>query len=86
MTTARVTAAGLAALMLAGCSSTDDFFQRAADRAGEVSKDTKQGFGEAIDAYCTNVPAPARLQLRAQVNEFAERGEVKVTCNVDESD
>jgi len=73
------------AVVVGGCSGTGSFFQEAADKAGDVSTETKQRLGGAIDAYCVNVPQTARLTLRGQVNQFADKGEVQVTCEDDDA-
>jgi len=73
------------AVAVGGCSGAGSFFEEAADKAGDVSTDTKQRLGDAIDAYCGNVPQTARLTLRGQVNQFADEGEVQVTCEGDDA-
>lgn len=83
--TLALTLFGGMALALGACSGAGSFFQEAADNAGEVGTDTKQKLGDAIDAYCVNVPQTARLTLRGQVNQFADKGEVQVTCEGDDA-
>lgn len=78
----KVLAAILLVGLLSGCASSS-FFQEAANKAGNVSKDTKKKLGQAIDSYCEQVPGTIRLGLRAEVNEYADKGKVKVTCDVD---
>lgn len=71
--------------LTAGCAGTDGggWLSEAAKRAGEVGEQTKRSAGKAIDAYCMNVPQLARLELRDQVNAYAERGTVKIECKAD---
>ena len=75
-------AAILGGLFVSGCTTTDGggWLSEAAKRAGDVGETTKRNAGKAIDAYCMNVPSLARMELRAQVNEYAELGRVTVEC------
>lgn len=84
------TAVALAALlgMTAGCAQLTGgdgggWLSEAAKRAGEVGEQTKKSAGKAIDAYCMNVPSLARMELRDQVNAYAERGTVQIKCKAD---
>lgn len=77
------------AIALSGCSVTDKagaFFKEAADKGGEIAEGTKKDFGEALDIYCERVPSTARLTLRSQVNEYADKGKIKIDCTPDDRD
>jgi len=84
-----LTAAIIGGFFVSGCAQLTGgggWLSEAAKRAGEVGEQTKKSAGKAIDAYCMNVPSLARLELRDQVNAYAERGEVQIKCKADGDD